>query len=47
MFGRKKIAMLVAEFVGTFTLSSVILAMIGRTTFPFFAALAAGLAVTA
>lgn len=46
MFGRKKIAMLVAEFVGTFTLSSVVLAMIGRTTFPFFSAVAAGLTVT-
>lgn len=46
MFGRQKIAIIVAEFVGTFTLASVVLAMVGRTTFPFFAALAAGLAVT-
>lgn len=45
MFGRKKIAMVVAEFIGTFTLASVVLAMAGRTTFPFFAAAAAGSAL--
>jgi glycerol uptake facilitator-like aquaporin len=42
MFGREKIAMVVAEFIGTFSLVSVVLAMIGRTNFPFFAAAAAG-----
>lgn len=46
MFGREKIAMIVAEFVGTFTLASVVLAMLGRTTFPFFEAIVAGLALT-
>lgn len=45
MFGRQKIAALVAEFVGTFVLASVVLAMVGRTSFPFFAALAASLAL--
>jgi len=42
MFGQNKIAMIVAEFVGTFTLASVVLAMTGRTSFPYFAAVAAG-----
>lgn len=46
MFGREKIAAIGAEFVGTFLLASVVLAMVGRTSFPFFAAVAAGLAVT-
>jgi aquaporin Z len=45
MFGRDKIAMIVAEFIGTFTLASVVLAMIGRTSFPFFAAVSAGAVV--
>lgn len=45
MFGREKISALVAEFVGTFVLASAVLAMIGRTSFPFFAAMAAALAV--
>lgn len=45
MFGREKIAMVLAEFIGTFTLASVVLAMIGRTNFPFFAAAAAAAAV--
>ena len=43
MFRRENIAMVVAEFIGTFTLASVVLAMIGRTSFPFFAAVAAGM----
>lgn len=47
MFGREKIAAIVAELIGTFLLASVVLGMIGRTTFPFFAALAAGLVVMA
>lgn len=42
MFGRNKVAMIVAEFIGTFSLASVVLAMIGRTSFPFFAAVIAG-----
>lgn len=43
MFGRNKIAMVVAEFLGTFTLAGAVLAMSGRTNFPFFSAAAAGL----
>jgi glycerol uptake facilitator-like aquaporin len=43
MFGRRKIAAIVAEFLGTAVLASTVLAMIGRTQFPFFAAIAAGL----
>lgn len=48
MFGRKKIAMVVAEFLGTGILALVILA-VQRSTIgiPYFVALAAGLAVTA
>jgi len=42
MFGRNKVAMVVAEFFGTFCLAGVILAMLGRTSFPFFQAAAAG-----
>lgn len=42
MFGQSKIAMIVAEFIGTFSLASVVLAMTGRTSFPYFAAIAAG-----
>lgn len=45
MFGRRKIAMVVAEFIGTFTLASAVLSMSGRTSFPFFAAVAAGSAL--
>ncbi len=43
MFGRRKVAALVAEFVGTYILASVVLALSTRTPFPFFAAVAAGL----
>lgn len=43
MFGRKKVAMLVAEFLGTYVLASAVLAMASRTTFPFFGGAAAGL----
>lgn len=48
MFGRKKIAMLVAEFVGTGVLTLVVLA-VQRSTIgvPYFVALGAGLAVAA
>jgi glycerol uptake facilitator-like aquaporin len=43
MFGRKKVAMLVAEFLGTYALASAVLAAVSRTTFPFFGAATAGL----
>lgn len=46
MFGREKLAAITVEFVGTFLLASAVLAMVGRTTFPFFAAMAASLVVT-
>lgn len=42
MFGREKIAALVAEFIGTFTLATVVMAMISQTSFSFFAAVMAG-----
>jgi glycerol uptake facilitator-like aquaporin len=42
MFGRTKIAMIVAEFIGSFSLASVVLAMLLRTSFPLFNGLAAG-----
>lgn len=42
MFGREKVAMIVAEFIGTFTLASVVLSMARYTPMPFFAAAAAG-----
>jgi aquaporin Z len=47
MFGRKKIAMLVAEFLGTGVLTLVVLA-VQRSTIgiPYFVALAAGLVVS-
>jgi glycerol uptake facilitator-like aquaporin len=48
MFGRKKVAMLVAEFLGTGVLTLVVLA-VQRSTIgvPYFVAIAAGLAVAA
>ena len=42
MLGRAKIAMIVAEIVGTAILATVVYTMIARTSFPLFAALAAG-----
>ena len=42
MFGRNKVAMLLAEFLGVATLTSVVYTIVGRTSFPLFAALAAG-----
>lgn len=45
MFGRNKIAAVVAEFLGTAVLAATIFAMLGRTTFPFFADVIAGLAL--
>jgi glycerol uptake facilitator-like aquaporin len=47
MFGREKVAMLVAEFLGASVLSTVTLSMLGRTSFPFFVAVAAGAALAA
>jgi glycerol uptake facilitator-like aquaporin len=44
MFGRQKIAMITAEFIGTFVLSSVILTSINVRLFPLFVALAASVA---
>lgn len=43
MFGRQKVAALVAEFFGAAVLASAVLAMAGRTGFPFFPAVIAGL----
>ncbi len=43
MFGRKKIAMIVAEFLGVGVLSLVFYAMLARTSFPLFSGLAGGL----
>lgn len=42
MFGKKKIAMIVAEFLGAGILSIVVYSMIARTSFPLFSGLAAG-----
>lgn len=43
MFGKNKIAALVAEFFGTAVLTLTILSVTARTSFPFFAAISAGL----
>lgn len=43
MFGREKIARLVAEFLGTGTLVIAVYSMTARTNFPLFSGLAAGL----
>lgn len=43
MFGKNKIAALVAEFFGTAVLTLTVLSVTARTSFPFFAAIAAGL----
>lgn len=45
MFERKNVAALVAEFIATFTLTAVVLGISGRSVFPFFIAIGAGLAV--
>ncbi len=42
MFRRENVAAVFAEFLGTATLATVVFAMVGRTTFPFFADVAAG-----
>jgi glycerol uptake facilitator-like aquaporin len=43
MSGQRKVAMVVAEFLGTYVLATAMLAMILRTNFAFFSAIAAGL----
>lgn len=43
MFSRQKVAMLVAEFMGVMVLTTAVYAMVGRTNFPLFGGLAAGL----
>lgn len=43
MFGRRKIAMLVAEFLGAAVLSVAVYTIMARTTFPLFIGLAAGI----
>lgn len=42
MFGRRQVAMLVAEFMGTAMLALAVYSMVARTSFPLFAGLAAG-----
>lgn len=44
---RQKIAGVVTEFLGTYLLASVVLTMVMRTQFPFFAAVAAGATLAA
>jgi glycerol uptake facilitator-like aquaporin len=43
MFSRQKAAMGVAELMGVIVLATAMYAMVGRTTFPLFAGLAAGI----
>jgi glycerol uptake facilitator-like aquaporin len=43
MSARQKVAMVVAELMGAAVLASAVYAMVGRTTFPLFGGLAAGL----
>lgn len=45
MFSKNKVAMLLAEFFGTFVLASVVLASVTKISIPFFAAVAAGSAL--
>src|SRR5882762_9633579 len=42
MFSKRKIAMLLAEFLGTALLALVVYSIVARTTFPLFSGLAAG-----
>lgn len=42
MFSKQKVAMVVAELMGVTVLATAVYAMVGRTTFPLFAGLAAG-----
>lgn len=43
MSGRQKVAMIMAEFIGTTVLAVAVYSMVARTSFPMFAGLAAGL----
>lgn len=43
MFSRKKVAMVVAEFMGVVVLVTAVYSMVARTTFPLFGGLAAGI----
>ncbi len=43
MTGRQKVAAIVAEFVGTYVLATAMLAMLVRTNFEFFSAIAAAI----
>jgi glycerol uptake facilitator-like aquaporin len=43
MFGKKKLAMLVAEFLGTYVLASAVFAIVSKLALPFFGPAAAGL----
>jgi glycerol uptake facilitator-like aquaporin len=45
MLNKNKWAAVAAEFLGTYVLASAVLAMFGRTSFPFFAAASVGLAL--
>lgn len=45
MFGRQKIAMVVAEVLGTATLAVAVYSMVARTSFPLFGGLAAAIVV--
>jgi aquaporin NIP len=45
MFAKAKVAALVAEFLGTAVLSLAVLSVVLRSSFPFFPAIVAGLAV--
>lgn len=45
MFGRQKLAMIVAEFLGTGILTMAVYTIIARTSFPLFSGMAAGLTI--
>ncbi len=45
MFGRNKVAIIVAEFLGVVILSMAVYSMLARTSFPLFSGLAAGLTI--
>jgi glycerol uptake facilitator-like aquaporin len=47
MFNKKRVIALLAEFVGTYVLGSVVLAVLTRSSLPFFAAVAAGITLAA
>lgn len=47
MFEKRRIAKVLAEFIGVYVLGSVILALLERSSFPFFAAAAASVTLSA